>query len=48
MCQGDQINTMKEEISKFKEEETKQEKELDIKIEDDGKLETELKILKLD
>lgn len=37
MCQGDQINTMKEKISKFKEEETKQEKELDIKIEDDGK-----------
>ena len=37
MCEGKKINTMKEEISKFKEMERKQERELDIKIEDDGK-----------
>ena len=37
MCQGKEINTMKDEISKFKEEEKKQERKLDIKIEDDGK-----------
>ena len=34
MCQGKQIHTMREEISKFKEEEKKQERELDIEIED--------------